>query len=73
MHIHFSCKCTEYCYGGESLMPTIPLKYMKSAFSLLNQRVDRTSLVCKINLRPIYLPTAKKKEIYEIFFRLISC
>ena len=43
-------------------MPIIALKYVKSAFSLLNEKVDRTGLICKINSRPTYLPTAKEKK-----------
>lgn len=35
-----------------------PWSQADPAFSLLNEKVDRTGLVCKINSRPTYLPTA---------------
>lgn len=35
-----------------------PWSQADSVFSLLNKKVDRTGLVCKINSRPTDLPTA---------------
>lgn len=51
----------------DGLMPVIALKYVKSAFNLLNEKVDRMGLICKINSRPTYLPVAKEKEKRNLF------